>query len=160
MNAPSEPRVDAHPSPGGRFWSVSGLREARLGVMLHYDGSASDARSLAWFEDPECKAGYHFLVLDSGKVLALAPFLSRVWHAGVCRPSTGLPVLYQDANSAFVGISVAARPGDIATYPQTISVARLCREIFAYYGWSITDRWRVTTHEAEAWERHLAAPAG
>ena len=149
----SEPRVDRRPALGGRFWSAGGLRDERIGVMLHYDGSTSDAGSVAWFQDSNCRAGYHYLVLDSGEVLGLAPFTARAWHAGVCRPSDGFPVSYRDANSGFVGVAVAATAGDLATFRQVASVARICREVFAYYGWPLSDAWRITTHGAEAWER-------
>lgn len=128
------------------------LREPRLGVMLHYDASASDAGGLAWLRDPRCMVSYNWLVLDDGTAHAIAPEDKRAWHAGVCRPSTA-QLTYRDANSAFYGVSIAARPGDRATQAQKEAVARLCLGLFGKEGWSVCDTWRVVGHNTEAWAR-------
>lgn len=127
------------------------LREPRIGIMLHYDGSASDAGAVGWLLfDPRCKVSYNWLVLDDGTVRDIAPMDARAWHAGVCRPSN-LYLQYQDANSAFYGIAIAAKPGDKVTTAQQAMVEQLCYAIMKRKGW--TESWRITTHHAEAWPR-------
>ena len=84
------------------------LREDRQGIVLHYDGSGSDAGSMAWFRAPECKVSYNLLVLDDGSYVRIAPDSARAWHAGRCRPSDPSRIRYSDANSAFYGIAIAS----------------------------------------------------
>lgn len=128
------------------------LREPRLGVMLHYDDSKNDRGSVAWFGDPRCKVSYHWLVLDDGSYVGIAPLTARAWHAGVCRPSE--PRLqYGDANSAFVGIAAATDGNQEVTALQLLTIAVLTREVFAYEGWSLQDLWRIVGHDTEAWPR-------
>lgn len=128
------------------------LNEPRLGLMLHYDASASDAGGLAWLRDPAAGVSYNWYVLDDGAVHEIAPESARAWHAGICRPSD--PALtYRDANSAFIGVSIAARPGDVATPPQFSALVDLCRAIFHRHGWPLTDTWRIVGHNTEAHPR-------
>ena len=131
-------------------WGV--LREKRLGVMLHYDGSASDAGALSWFKHPDCKVSYNKLVLDPGNVVQIAPDDKRAWHAGICRPSTP-DLVYADANSAFYGLCIAARPGDPFHLPQKGTMIRLMVEYFQTEGWPLSESWRLTSHHLEAWPR-------
>jgi N-acetyl-anhydromuramyl-L-alanine amidase AmpD len=129
------------------------LREDRIGVMLHYDGSASDPGAVYWLtKDPACKVSYNTLVLDDGKVVQVAPDDKRAWHAGVCRPSDPR-MAYRDANSAFYGISIAAKPGDAVPLTQWGTLLRLVVERFQKHGWPLTDTWRLTSHHLEAWPR-------
>jgi len=130
------------------------LREPRIGVMLHYDGSASDAGAVAWLtRDPRCKVSYNWLVLDDGQLVGVAPADARAWHAGVCRASAEL-LVYRDANSAFYGIAVAATAGQRATPAQSATVTRLVRSLFRSHGWDLhADSWRLVGHESEAWPR-------
>lgn len=125
----------------------------RQGVMLHYDGSKSDAGGLAWLEDDErVRVSYHYYVLDDGRVLQIAPPNSRSWHAGECKPSSP-KFTYSDGNNAFYGISIAATDGDTATMAQLESVVALCHYCFWLEGWNEADLWRITGHSAEAWPR-------
>ncbi len=129
------------------------LREPRLGVMLHYDGSASDAGALAWLtQDPRCRVSYNWLVRDQGLVVPIAPDGARAWHAGRCRSSDPERLPYRDANSAFWGVAIAARPGDRATEAQLAAVIRLCREILKTQGWQ-GETWRIVGHDTECWPR-------
>lgn len=148
--------ADRTPRPQGQGWRER-HREPRVGVMLHYDGSGSDSGAQAWFRDPRAsKVGYHWLVLDDGRVVLLAPYEARVYHAGICRPSPELMAhgaVYSDANSALIGISIAATDGDIALPRQILSTAALCRYVFDREGWPPDETWRITTHSAEAWAR-------
>ena len=128
--------------------------EPRQGCMLHFDASASDQGAMAWMlNDPRCKVSYHWLVLDNGAQLTVAPPNARAWHAGVCRPSNP-KLTYRDANSAFYGIAIAAKDGERATKAQEVAVLRLCHALFAHHHWSFQDDlWRVVGHDTEAWPR-------
>jgi N-acetyl-anhydromuramyl-L-alanine amidase AmpD len=129
------------------------LREPRIGIMVHYDASASDAGALAWLRSPECKVSYTWIILDDGSQITIAPPDARAWHAGVCRPSNPrLP--YRDANSAFYGIAIAATAGDRATPRQAQAVANLCVALFQRHQWSrATDLYRIVGHNTECWPR-------
>lgn len=127
------------------------LHEPRQGVLLHYDGSASDEGAAGWlFSDPG--VSYNWLILDNGAQHAIAPIDARAWHAGVCRSSD--PRLeYSDANSAFYGIALAARPPDVATQAARDAIARLVVSLFARHGWPRWETWRIVGHGSEAWPR-------
>lgn len=129
------------------------LREPRMGVMLHYDASASDRGAVEWLlHDPRCKVSYNYLVLDNGSVVTIAPPDARAWHAGICRSSDPrLP--YKDANSAFWGISLAATVGDVATEAAREAVADLCAVLFVNQSWPVTEYWRIVGHSSECWPR-------
>jgi len=136
--------------PNGHYNSK--LRDERLGVMLHYDGSVSDRGAVSWFEHPDCRVSYQLLVLDDGSYVRIAPDTARAWHAGVCRPSSEeLP--YTDANSAFYGVSVATNDRVDVTPLQALTAAWLVRRYFEAHGWPVTDLWRIVGHETEAWPR-------
>jgi len=129
------------------------LREPRVGVMLHYDGSASDAGAVAWLtRDPAARVSYTLLVLDDGQVVTVAPIDARAWHAGTCRPSSSA-LQYSDANSAFYGVALAARPGDTLTDAQVDALGVAVRRLFASEGWPLVESWRLTDHAQEAWPR-------
>jgi N-acetyl-anhydromuramyl-L-alanine amidase AmpD len=131
----------------------NGMREPRLGCLLHYDASTSDAGAVQWLlHDSRAKVSYNWLVLDSGEIVNIAPADVRAWHAGICRTSDPrLP--YKDANSAFYGIAIAATAGDIATEAQKQSVADLCTQCFKRHGWDFKQLWRIVGHDTEAWPR-------
>lgn len=130
------------------------LREPRLGVMLHWDGSFSDRGALLWLlSDPRCRVSYNWLVLDDGTVRDIAPPRARAWHAGDCRTSDPARLPYRDANSAFYSIAAAAKPGDTITPKQFRAIADLTRACFDAERWPLTDTWRVTDHSREAWPR-------
>lgn len=130
------------------------LREPRRGIMLHYDGSASDAGAVAWLtKDPRCAVSYTSLVTDDGQVVPIAPLDARAWHAGVCHPSMPDLMPYTDANSAFYGVSLAARAGDVVTTAQYTALVRHCVRLFHEHDWPVTELWRITDHAVEAWPR-------
>ncbi len=128
------------------------LREDRLGVMVHYDASASDAGAVSWLGHPDCHVSYNDIVLDDGTYRSIVKWEHRAWHAGRCRPSHGL-LTYRDANSAFIGIAAATNQRESATQAQLLTLALLCRLAFEDYGWPLEETWRVVGHEAEAWGR-------
>lgn len=130
----------------------------RIGICLHYDGSASDAGGIAWLKSPECKVSYNFAVRDNGDVVPIAPEDARAYHAGVCRPSVDR-LAYTDANSALYGIALTATSGDVVTPAAFDAVVALCQRLYAKHGWS--EPWRITGHSAEAWPRgRKADPEG
>lgn len=135
--------------PNGQYGD---LREPRVGVMLHYDASQSDAGAVAWFADPRCRVSYHYLVLDDGGFVSIAPPDRRAWHAGVCKPSSDR-LQYRDANSAFYGIAAATTDGVDVTPLQLLTIAWLTRRLFEREGWPVTDLWRIVGHRTEAWKR-------
>jgi N-acetyl-anhydromuramyl-L-alanine amidase AmpD len=139
--------------PVGKAWGGLSKGAVRQGMLLHYDASRSDVGAVAWLEDDaRARVSYHYLVLDDGRVLQIAPLGSRAWHAGDCK-SSDRRLVYTDANSAFYGIAVAATDGERATEAQKASVALLCRYLFWLEGWADADTWRITGHDAHAWPR-------
>ena len=90
--------------PKAHAWHDT-LREPRKGVMLHYDGSSTDAGGISWLASPDIRASYNLIVFDDGSWATVAPLEARAWHAGKCRPSEGA-IDYEDANSAFYGIAI------------------------------------------------------
>src|SRR5690348_17316293 len=97
------------------------LAARRRGIMLHYDDSARDDWALEWFQDPRCKNGYTWLVLDDGSLVELADPALRTPHAGPC--------LVPRANSAFYGISAATDGLVPATPAQLETIIRVCVEV-------------------------------
>ena len=125
--------------------------QPRIGIMLHFDGSASDAGAIAWLrDDPRAKVSYNWIVTDDGGQVTIAPQDARAWHAGVCRPSDSR-LTYRDANSAFYGIAVAATSGQTVTIRQYNTVVNLCAALMKHHGWR--DPWRIVGHDTECWPR-------
>lgn len=141
-------------APQGSYWHE--LRGERMGVMLHYDGSASDAGGLAWLQGLPVKASYNLVILDDGSWGIIAPLKKAAWHAGKSRSSDPARFPYADgmANHAFYGICILTNEKVDVTMPQALTAAWLAARLFARHGWSPeTETWRVTTHAAEAWAR-------
>ena len=134
--------------PNGH-WYPPPHPEPRVGVMLHYDASGSDAGALAWFADAKCGVSYHYLVLDDGGYVSIAPLKCAAWHAGVCRPSDQR-LAYRSANRAFYGIAAATSGKEDVTPLQLLTIAFLTRKLFEVEGWPTLDLWRITSHRAEA----------
>jgi len=129
-------------------------REKRVGILLHYDASKSDAGALHWLtRDPRCAVSYHVLITDDGTAYQIAPLDRRAWHAGVCVPSSPR-LTYRDANSALYGVCIAATDGDRATGAQITAVVATCTMLAQREGWNLAaEPWRITGHNAEAWPR-------
>jgi N-acetyl-anhydromuramyl-L-alanine amidase AmpD len=126
------------------------LEGKRIGVMLHFDASVSDASSIAWLaSDPRCNVSYNWIVLDDGNIIPLAPADARAWHAGCCK-SNDSRLRYRDANSAFYGISLAATVSDVATSAAKTSIAALCLTLFQRHDWPLDETWRIVSHGSQA----------
>lgn len=134
----------------GQFGTT--LREKRMGVMIHFDGSVSDAGGISWFADPRCGVSYQDLVTDAGEVVEIAPYDARAYHAGKCRPSDRrLP--YGDANSALFGIAALTDDRYQVTALQMLAIAWRTRWYFEQEGWDPRETWRIVGHDTEAWPR-------
>ena len=139
-------------------WGQVVPKAKRIGICLHYDGSASDAGGIGWLKSPKSQISYNFAVQDDGTVVPIAPENVRAYHAGVCRPSVP-ELVYTDANSAFYGIALTATSVDTVTQAAYDALVALCQRLFAKHGW--TEPWRITGHSAEAWPRgRKADPEG
>ena len=134
--------------PNGQY--SSRLREERLGVMLHYDGSGSDRGAVDWFGNPRCHVSYNVLVLDNGDYVQIAPDEARAWHAGRCKTSDPTQLPYVDANSAFYGVAVASSGKEAVTPVQLLTVVALCHQYFRKHGWPLGQTWRIVSHRSEA----------
>jgi hypothetical protein len=130
------------------------LAARRRGIMLHYDDSARDDWALAWFQDPRCKNGYTWLVLDDGSLIELADPRFRTPHAGPC--------LVPRANSAFYGISAATNGLVPATLAQLQTIVRACVLLFQYHGWRAAEVGdRIVGHDEQAvWTPEYTRAAG
>lgn len=129
------------------------LRQDRMGVMLHYDGSGSDRGGVSWFKHEDCRVSYNWLVLDDGTYVEIAPPSARAWHAGRCSPSNPGQLDYDDANSAFYGIAAATNDRVDVTPLQLLTIAYLTRRCFHMEGWPIGEDFRVVGHSSEAVNR-------
>jgi N-acetyl-anhydromuramyl-L-alanine amidase AmpD len=119
------------------------LAAPRGGVMLHYDDSADDDASLAWFQDPRCSNGYTWLVLDDGRLIELADPAFRTPHAGPC--------LTPLANSVYYGIAASTNGVVPATPAQMNRIVELCEALFRYHRWPASDtHQRIVGHDAQA----------
>jgi hypothetical protein len=130
------------------------LAARRRGVMLHYDDSSRDDWALEWFQDPRCKNGYTWLVLDDGSLVELADPALRTPHAGPC--------LVPRANSVFYGISAATDGLVPATPAQLERIVRACVALFRYHGWRAAEAAdRIVGHDAQAvWTPEYTRAAG
>ncbi len=149
-------------APAATFWTDT-IRCPRMGVMLHYDASSSDAGALSWLQHPDVNAGYELVVLDDGSWGRLAPSGARVWHAGKTRSSDPerLPYPNNEANSAFHSIAILNSGREDVTSRQLLTVAWLTHRIFESHGWNPSEGWRVVGHSSEAWPRgRKADPEG
>lgn len=125
------------------------LREPRIGIMLHYDGGASDIGGIYFLtKDPGCKVSYNWAITDDGKEVIVAPENARAWHGGNCTPSDPR-LTYRDANSAFYGVAITAGPNDTVTQAQLEAVVRRCAILFDKHKWDRTDGYRIVTHKSE-----------
>jgi len=128
----------------------SPLVAPRAGVMLHYDDSSRDEWALEWFSNPQCRNGYTWLVMDSGRVVELANPLKRTPHAGPCRTA--------NANSAFYGIAAATNGLVPATTAQVESIVRLVVLLARLHRWAEP---MIVGHDAEAiWTPATTRAAG
>ena len=142
--------TEHRPIRNGQY--ASALKDKRLGVMLHYDGSVSDYGGMNWFRSSDCKVSYHFLVLDDGSYVPIAPIGSAAWHAGNCTPSNST-LHYHHANSAFYGIAAATNSTTPVTQKQLLTISALTRMVFDLNKWDLRQTWRITGHADEAWPR-------
>jgi len=51
-------------------------------IVIHYTGGASLDSTVSWLKNPAAKASAHLVVGKSGKIVQLAAFKEKTWHAG------------------------------------------------------------------------------
>jgi N-acetyl-anhydromuramyl-L-alanine amidase AmpD len=137
--------------PMRQYWDD--LKLTRMGVMLHYDASVTDAGGLAWLQGEDVHASYNLVVLDDGAWGIIAPLGKAAWHAGKTRTSDPAKLCYPDhmANHAFYGLCILTNDKVDVTMPQALTGAWLAARLFARHGWSRErELWRVVTHSSEA----------
>jgi N-acetyl-anhydromuramyl-L-alanine amidase AmpD len=104
--------------------------EKRVGVMLHYDGSRTDAGAESWFDSPQFKLSYNRAYTDNGRRIRLTPsIMNRAYHAGKCRTDSRVT----GANGAFYGLCVTAGPGQQVTPVQFEAICRDTADIARYH---------------------------
>ena len=54
-------------------------------IVIHYTGGASLGSSVNWLKNPQAKASAHLVVGKTGKIVQLAPFNVKTWHAGISK---------------------------------------------------------------------------
>jgi peptidoglycan hydrolase-like protein with peptidoglycan-binding domain len=115
--------------------------EKRVGVMLHYDGSRTDAGAENWFDDPAFKLSYNRAYTDGGRRIRLTPsIMNRAYHAGACRTDARV----KGANSAFYGLCVTAGAGQQVAPAQFEAICRDTADIARHHrqrgdkGWELS----------------------
>lgn len=99
-------------------------------VVIHYTGMASCAAALDRLCDPAAEVSAHYLISETGRVMALVPEEMRAWHAGA-----GEWQGRGDVNSRSVGIELANTGAQPFAHPQMLALERLLAGILAR--WSI-----------------------
>lgn len=111
-------------------------------IVLHYTGMRDAAAAVDWLCNPMSQVSCHYVVPETGAILALVDEDRRAWHAGrsVWRDDT-------DLNSASVGIEIVNGGHDfgLPSFPeaQVDGVIALCREIMGRYAIPAT---RILAH--------------
>lgn len=114
-------------------------------IVLHADASASEAGTLAWFQDPASKVSYHVLIGRHGGIYRIVPESRRAWHAG----KSSWPGI-ADVNGASLGLSFANRhDGTEALTPLQVASAQ-----------SVIGEWRAKYPTIEAVTTHAAVAPG
>ncbi|NBC83076.1 MAG: N-acetylmuramoyl-L-alanine amidase [Bacteroidetes bacterium] len=68
---------EASPNISGELGS--GLPDT---IVIHYTAGASLNSSVSWLKNPAANASAHLVVGKNGKIVQLAPFNIKAWHAG------------------------------------------------------------------------------
>lgn len=99
-------------------------------VVIHYTAMPSFGEARERLCDPAAEVSAHYLIAETGDILALVPEEMRAWHAGA-----GAWGAVTDVNSRSIGIELQ-NPGD-APFPE-LQMAALERLLA-----SILVRWRI-----------------
>lgn len=99
-------------------------------LLLHTTSMSPCAKAIDWLCAPVSQVSCHYVVTETGDVVALVPEERRAWHAGV-----GSWGAVTDVNSRSVGIEIC-HPGpgpEAPPYPeaQITATIALCRDILA-----------------------------
>ncbi len=102
-------------------------------VVIHYTAMQSCDAALARLCDPAAEVSAHYLISESGAVMALVPEVARAWHAG-----QGEWRGAGDVNSRSIGIELA-NPGNAPFAAAQIgALVALLADVMA--------RWRIAPH--------------
>jgi hypothetical protein len=115
----------------------------RIGIMIHYDDSSSDKGALSWFRAPAFRLSYNRAYRDDGTRIRITPSIHHAaYHAGVCLPEAGLPVVllqqgfrYGSANVGYFGLAITSDGNDHITIEQLDALTTDCAMIFRAAGW-------------------------
>jgi N-acetyl-anhydromuramyl-L-alanine amidase AmpD len=138
-------RLVTHPSPN------HSARVTRcVAVCLHWTGG-SYASALDWCQRREAKVSYHQIIAPNGEAAVLVDPERSAWAVGVSRAPD--PFRGQAGNSMTYNLALAGGPPRAPTAEAITTLVQRIREVFAYYDWPRTDRYRITGHNEWAWPR-------
>ena len=95
-------------------------------IVLHYTAMASCDAALDRLCDPAAEVSAHYLILETGEVLALVPEELRAWHAG----AGGWRGL-DDINSRSIGIELANNGAAPFAQAQMLALEALLADVMA-----------------------------
>lgn len=107
-------------------------------IVLHYTAMESCAAAQARLCDPAAEVSAHYLISETGAVLALVPEELRAWHAGA-----GSWGAVSDVNSRSVGIELSNSGAQPFSEPQMAALESLLADVMRR--WSIPPA-RVIAH--------------
>ena len=95
-------------------------------IVLHYTAMASCDAARDRLCDPLSEVSAHYLISETGKVLALVPEDMRAWHAGA-----GSWGGSEDINSRSIGIELANTGAQPFAHPQIQALEALLADVMA-----------------------------
>jgi len=107
-------------------------------IVLHYTGMADCGAAQARLCDPASAVSAHYLIAESGTVVALVPEELRAWHAGA-----GAWGAVSDVNSRSIGIELANDGAQPFAAPQMVALEGLLADLMRR--WQIPPE-RVIAH--------------
>ncbi len=129
------PELSAYPSPNAGPRRNGALPDM---VVIHYTAMPSCAEAEARLCDPVAEVSAHYLISETGHVVALVPEEMRAWHAGA-----GAWGNCADVNSRSIGIELANGGDAPFPEPQMAALEALLADIL--HRWQIPPE-RVIGH--------------
>jgi N-acetylmuramoyl-L-alanine amidase len=99
-------------------------------IVIHYTAMESCDAALTRLCDPAAEVSAHYLISESGAVIALVPEEARAWHAGA-----GEWAGRGDVNSRSIGIELANRGDAPFAHRQMVALEALLGDVMAR--WSV-----------------------
>ena len=119
--------LNTHQSPN--FGPRKGVSRPDM-VVIHYTATVSTNAAVATLCDPQAEVSAHYLIDQTGEVLALVPEKMRAWHAGA-----GQWGAITDVNSHSIGIELSNAGDEPFAAAQMDALEELLSGIF--------DRWDI-----------------